>query len=104
MTRKEETVHICLFLFVSMRILDIPPVKEAQAGQIIRHRISAFYPGDADDLYIDFIKDGEKTLVFYAGKDKIDRLREEEGNCSLYSLWHLFSGIREKTGVLRGSP
>ncbi|MBB6478487.1 hypothetical protein [Spirochaeta isovalerica] len=83
----------------SVRIMDIPPLGAEETGQVIRHKLAAFYPGSADDLYIDYVRENDKAVVFFASKQKIDSLSDPEGNEFLfYSPWHFFASISEKDG------
>lgn len=85
-------------LHCSCRVIPVPPVGDGELEQIIRHRMSAFYPGSPDELYRDFIREGDNAVLFYAQVLKIDALREEKGNSPLYAPWHLFSALKNKKG------
>lgn len=96
MSRRNQMIlpaNIC-----SCRIMDVPPVGPSETDQIVRHRLSAFYPGSIEDLYIDSVRAEEKAVVFFSPKNKIDTLRNEKGTVSLYSSWHLLSSLKEKEG------
>lgn len=82
----------------SCRILDVPPVGSVETDQIVRHRLSAFYPGSIEDLYICSVREGDKAIVFFSPKIKIDNLRSVQGNLSLYSSWHFLSSRNDKEG------
>jgi len=83
----------------SCRIVDVPPVGKEEMVRILRHKLAAFYPGSPDELYFDFVKEGEQALLFFSPRSRIDAIREKEGALPLYSTWHALTGIAVKNGA-----
>ncbi len=86
-------VHIC-----SVKILDVPPVNNKEIEQILRYRLSSYYPGSVDDLSLDYVKEGEKAVVFYCLNEKIDSIRIKNPKEKIFSVYHLLQSVKNKNG------
>jgi len=95
---KGKKTRLLPLALCSCRVVDVPPVGKEEMARILRHKLAAFYPGSPDDLYFDFVKEGEQALLFFSPRTRIDSIREMEGVLPLYSTWHTLSGISRKDG------
>lgn len=85
--------HTC-----SVKILHIPPVNNKEIEQIIRYRLSSFYPGSVNDLSLDYVKEGDKAIVFYCSKEKIQSLQRDKPQEKIYTVYHLLQSLKNKNG------
>ncbi len=88
------TTNIC-----SCKIMDIPPVGVNELEQIIRYKLSSYYPGNINDLKVDFIKSGNKAIVFFIRLEKLKVIYSENPKCKIITTYHLFKNIRDKNGI-----
>lgn len=95
--KKNNTIILPASL-CSVRIMDIPPVSNREIEQIIRYRLSSYYPGSVDDLAVDYIREGEKVLIFYCLKERIESLRSDKQRIRFYGTYHLLYSIKNKNG------
>jgi len=73
------------------RYLEIPPVSDKEIKNIIRYKLSAYYPGSIDDLIIDYLKMGKMYAVFYMSRKKFNFLKKQFPEVQFFSSYHLFN-------------
>ena len=88
------TANIC-----SCKIIEIPPVGRHEMEQIIRYKLSSFYPGSVEDLVFDYIKNDNSVAVFYMQKVKLETIKEENPGVAFYSPYHLLKDLKNKEGM-----
>ncbi|MDA3810816.1 MAG: hypothetical protein PF518_10890 [Spirochaetaceae bacterium] len=88
------TANIC-----SCKILDIPPLGQNELENIIRYKLTSFYPGSVDELEIDYIRSKERVIVFYISRNKLDILKNGNPNIKFYSSYHLLEDLLDKQGT-----
>lgn len=80
------------------RILNIPKVNSRDMISIIRYKLTSYYPGSVDDLLIDFIRQGDKVIVFYMEQSVYSDLQNQVPRGRFFSSFHMLSGINDKEG------
>jgi len=96
---RKENIKILSASLCYCKVLEIPPVSTREINNIIKYKLTSYYPGSVDDLKIDYIQKGNKVIVFYIPEDKYESFKKDNHNSSFYSSYHLFENINEKEGL-----
>ena len=88
------TANIC-----SCKVLDVPPVSEGELESLIRYRLTSFYPGDVEDLKIDFIRVKERVIVFYLSQNVYQKLVTDNPREKFYTVYHLTAQRKNPPGI-----
>lgn len=96
---KTSNVIIVPANICSCRIIPLPPVADKERENIVRYKLSAFYPGSVENLKIDYIRTGESAVVFFMPIDRYEELTDSKDKKKILSTYHLLKNRKDKNGL-----
>lgn len=67
----------------SLYSLELPPVKTRDLEQLVQNQLPSLYPGDEESISYDFIRQGQRTLIFLIKKEMLQQIRRDLGEKTL---------------------